>query len=150
MPKRVNETVSQYPHVQPILLDTHVAVWLSADSNLKASVRSKLERAYRDNQLFLSPISAWEIGMLVAKKRLDFGESPLGWLQTFISKFRIKIADLTPEIAINSTYLPGELPGDPADRILVATARAHSAMLASADEAILSYAQEGYVKVLRC
>lgn len=135
----------------PILLDTHIAVWLAEDSpRLKSSTLSLIEIVFHRGDLCLSPISAWEIGLLVSKNKLDLGQSPSAWFNGFVQQFKISVVDITPEIAINSSYLPGKFHGDPADRILVATALAHSTALLSADKEIVSYGKQGFVHVIAC
>lgn len=135
----------------PLLLDTHVAVWLRAGSSrLKPSILALIEHSLYQGKICLSPISAWEIGMLAAKKKLDLGQSPLVWIAGFVDKFNVTILDITPEIAINSSFLPGKFHGDPADRILVATAMAHTTAILTADKNILSYGKQGFVQVISC
>ncbi|CAN5497313.1 type II toxin-antitoxin system VapC family toxin [soil metagenome] len=131
-----------------VLLDTHVAIWLAEGSaRLKPAKLSRIESAFHSGNLCMSPISAWEIGMLVRKKRLDLGQHPLGWFAAFVQQFSINVLEITAEIAINSSYLPGKFQGDPADRILVATALAHAAELVSADKEIISYGKRGLVQI---
>lgn len=151
MPRRVAETTESYFESTPaILLDTHVAIWLSAGLPIKRSALALITAAFSQGKLWLSPISAWEIGILASKKRLDLGQSPLSWLESFVRDFSINVIDFTPETAINSSFLPGKFHGDPADRIIIATARAHSVAVASADEQIIAYGKQGLLKVLPC
>lgn len=88
--------------------------------------------------------------MLVARNRLDLGQPPLRWFESFVQQFSVSVLDLSPEIAINSSFLPGEFHGDPADRMIVASARTLSATIATADAQIVSYGKRGFVKVLSC
>lgn len=133
-----------------ILLDTHTAIWLADDSPKLRAAREILQIAYKHNTLFMSIISAWEIGMLTAKGRLVLSKSPLVWFEEFVRSHGVNILEITTEIAINSSYLPGDLHGDPADRIIVATAAAGEATIITADEKILSYAKKGFVNAIAC
>lgn len=131
---------SQRPDSSGSLLDTHVAVWLSAgSSHLKKGSLNYLESEFNARKLFVSPISAWEVGMLVSRGRLDVGQDVLSWFNGFLEKFSVTLLDITPEIAVNSSFLPGVFHGDPADRILVATAMSNSKTLVTADQKIVDY-----------
>lgn len=88
--------------------------------------------------------------MLVSKNRLTLDQPALLWFVDFVQRFNVSLLDITPEIAINSSFLPGKLHGDPADRIVVATALAHSIALISADDELVSYSKQGFIKVIAC
>lgn len=133
-----------------ILLDTHIAVWLADGSPKLNAARETLRIAYEQDKLFISIISAWEIGLLAAKERLALSSAPLVWFEEFVKNYRVKILEITPEIAINSSYLPGGLHGDPADRIIIATALAEDATILTADKGILSYSKKGFVNAIAC
>lgn len=151
MPKRkVDESTAEYPRHNSILLDTHVAVWLADGIDFDRKGRLAIEEAYEHGTLLVSTITAWEIGMLVSKGRLDLGCEPLLWFEKFARNFNASIIEMTAEIAIGSSFLPGAVHGDPADRILIATALAHSASIASADRNLLSYGRTGAVRVVPC
>lgn len=81
---------------------------------------------------------------------MEFLPDPQTWLSDLIGKPGIREAPLTPSAALAASYLPEPLHGDPADRLLIATAREMNAMLATGDEDILAYAEAGHVEVLRC
>jgi PIN domain nuclease of toxin-antitoxin system len=133
------------------LLDTHIAVWLALDNQrLRSSTVSTIKDSFNEGKLFLSAISAWEIGLLVSKGRLDLGQSPLAWFEGFVQQFNITVLEISPEIAINSSYLPGTLHGDPADRIIIATAMANATAIASADKSVVAYGNSGFVQVIAC
>lgn len=135
--------------LKPILLDTHIAVWLSdASPQLKPTTLSMIESGFYTGQLCISTISAWEVGLLVSKNRLDLGQPPLAWFETFVKQFNISVLEITAEIAINSSFLTGKVQADPADRIILATALAHSATLVSADKEIILYAKQGFIHIV--
>lgn len=94
-------------------------------------------------------IAIWELGLLNQKGRIGFREPIEDWVFTSLALPGIRLADLTPEIALLCNRLPGPLHSDPADRIIVATAIERAATLVTRDKALLSYGAEGHVKVLR-
>ncbi len=147
--QRIKVSHSAIDSARPILLDTLIAIWL-ADNNprLGRSIASLLEDGFNKNKLCMSIISAWEIGLLVSKKRLDLGQPPLSWLDIFIRRFKINLLEISPEIAVNSSYLPGKMHGDPADRIIIATAMTYGVDIVSADKNIISYAKQGFVRII--
>lgn len=133
-----------------LLLDTHVWLWfaLGRTERLAAPVRKKIETAAHGGKLAVSAISVWEIGMLEAKGRIVLGLSCEKWVATALALPGLRLIGLEPEIAVASSRLPGELHGDPADRILTATTRAHDAVLATADERLVEYGKAGFMRIL--
>jgi len=95
-------------------------------------------------------MSAWEIGKGVSRRRLSLPMEPLSFLDGFMERFEAKLSDLTPEILIHSSLMPGEPHKDPMDRILVATARLKNMILVTSDRSILSYGKAGHVRALAC
>lgn len=132
------------------LLDTHVWVWLvdGQVDKLAARLPAAIERAMRDRRCSLSVISVWEASMLEAKGRVTFGADLASIVAASRRSPGVRLVGLTPEIAIESSRLPGDMHPDPADRILVATARAEGATLVTCDERILVYSRSGHVRVL--
>ena len=132
------------------LLDTHVWIWLLAgEEPLRSSpARVTLETAVEPAALRVSIISVWEVGMLEAGGRVGFPGGCEAWTRQALSAPGISLAPLTPQVALASSNLPGEIHGDPADRILVATARALGATIATRDRRILDYAAAGHVSAL--
>jgi len=127
-----------------LLLDTHVWIWLmNADPHLK---RSKwlpiIEKAVEKNRVTVSIISVWEVAMLEAKNRIVLPYSLYEWVHRALGDAGIALASLTPEIAIESTRFPETSGLDPADRILMATAKSLGALLLTRDEKILSYGKK--------
>ena len=102
--------------------------------------------------VFVSPVSAWEIGLLSTRHRsgIQFRPNPKAWFAAALAKTKIKIVDLTPDIAIDSAFLPGQFHRDPADRLLVATARQHGMAVMTSDRKIIDYAAAGFVAVIPC
>jgi PIN domain nuclease of toxin-antitoxin system len=127
------------------LLDTHAWLWLLQGGNgrLGPATRARILAAAQDGALRLSAISPWEVGMLVAKQRLMVSLPCQDWVRQALQVPGLSVVPLTPEIAVESSFLPGEFHGDPADRIIVATARVTDAVIVTADRRILDYARDG-------
>ena len=130
-------------------LDTHTLVWLLAgDARISPSVAEAVQQAAAANQAYVSAITPWEIAMLVAKNRLAFASDVQTWLDEALGQPGITLAPLIPAIAVDSVRLPGIIHGDPADRIIVASARHLRATLVTADAKLLTYGRSGHVAVL--
>jgi PIN domain nuclease of toxin-antitoxin system len=131
------------------IFDTCLLVYLSrADEPISADARKVLKSG--SGGFCVSAISAWEIGLLVSKGRLNFTKQPLEWFRDFAQDKDVNVLDVTPEIFVASSYLPGTLHGDPADRIIIATAREHDLTIITRDRAILAYGAAGHVNTLSC
>ena len=133
----------------PLLLDTHAWLWLVGGLEpLKRSVLSTVERGARQGRIRVSAISVWEVAMLEAKGRIRLSKDCLSWVHDALASPGISLVPLTPEIAVESCRLPGTFHGDPADRILVATARLLGATLITRDTTILSYGRKHHVAAM--
>jgi PIN domain nuclease of toxin-antitoxin system len=134
---------------QGILLDTHTWIWLFQGSKeLSEDVIVKMNQAGSKGKVFISAISVWELSMLVAKGRVTLATSIHQWVEDSLSQPGVNLSLLTPAIAIESSFLPGEFHGDPADKIIVATARINNLILLTRDRKILQYGSEGYIYCL--
>lgn len=132
-----------------VLLDTHVFVWLMQGvDRLGDNALSIINAAIAQDELYISAITPWEIALLVSKSRLALPEDVLEWLQGSISASSIGVAPLNLDVSVASTRLPGELHRDPADRLIVATARHLNALLITEDGLILNYAAQGHVRAI--
>src|ERR1700712_4839829 len=135
----------------PLLLDTHAVIWLFEDMSLVPKAMSAIEAAYRDNTpLLVSPITAWEIGQLVSLNRIGLSATPHRWFARVLATPGMQLAEMSPDILIASSLLPGKPPRDPADRILLATARDLGATLVTRDRELLRYGDEGLGSTLGC
>jgi PIN domain nuclease of toxin-antitoxin system len=103
-----------------------------------------------ENNVGVSPISAWEVGLLSAKGRLAAARSPMSIFGEVLATPGVRVEALSPEVLIESSFLPGAVHGDPADRILIATARRYDLTLVTRDQIILDYARQGHVRALAC
>ncbi|MHB8551825.1 MAG: type II toxin-antitoxin system VapC family toxin, partial [Acidiferrobacterales bacterium] len=116
---------------------------------IKASTRKALERASTDEPLLISIISVWEVALLEAKQRLSLPMTVEAWVERALDRPDIRLIGLErPRTVIDSCRLPGKFHSDPADRLLVATARSENAVLVTHDKKILDYGAAGHVKVL--
>ena len=99
---------------------------------------------------YVSPITAWEVGMLTSRGRLQLLIRPERWFSNLFEVPGVRLADMSPDVLIASSYLPGKPPKDPTDRIIAATARELGATLITRDRALLDYGAQGHVAVLEC
>lgn len=134
-----------------LVLDTHIWIWLlNGDADrLSEESLSAIEVAGQSAQLGVCAISIWEVGMLESKGRLRLSKGCLDWVREALSAPGLRLLPLTPEIAIESSRLPGQIHGDPADRILAATARILNATLVTKDLKLLEYGEQSYLSVLQ-
>jgi len=136
-----------------ILLDTCALIWL-AEGKLSSEAVDMLVHAGLSEGVFVSAVNAWEIGMLAAPRgnrpKLEFHPDPQSWLERILGRPEIRSAPLTPATALAASFLPGDPHGDPADRLLIATAREMDAALMTADPNILAYGRLGHVRTLSC
>ena len=132
-----------------LLLDTHAWIWLMAGNpRLGVQARSAIQQAANENLLYVSAISPWEVAMLVSKERLILNRDVGEWVQEALSQSGIRLKPLSPEVAVASTRLSGSVHPDPADRIIVATARHLDATLVTDDRLLLDYGSAGHLSVL--
>ena len=122
-----------------LLLDTHIWLWSALDAaRLSRRVATALENP--NNELWLSPISLWEVLTLCQKRRLILDPNPQAWIADTLDTTPIREAQITYQVAQETGRV--QLPHrDPADRFLVATARVYALSLVTADEALLKARQ---------
>ena len=124
-----------------IVIDTHILVWwVSGDKSLsKPALEAINSTLASDGEIIVSSISAWEISMLIEKGRLVLSMDVESWLDEVSQIDGVRFMPVDNEIGIKSTMLPGEFHKDPADRMIVATARKLAVPLVTADEKIIKY-----------
>ena len=123
-----------------IVLDTHALVWwANGDAALSKKAKNAIERELDGGQIMVSAISAWEIAMLVAHEKLVLSMDVPSWLSTVGQIEAVRFVPVDVEIGVKSTALPGEFHKDPADRMIVATARKLNVPLVTRDEKIRAY-----------
>ena len=127
-----------------IIFDTHIWLYYINDGpeKLPATVQNAI---LQSDILGVSVISCWEIAMLVARKRLLFSIDVQDWITQSLRYKGVKLIDLTPEIAVLATRLPGEFHKDPADRIIAASCIKFGAPLVTFDQNIINW---GYVQTI--
>ncbi len=110
----------------------------------------EIRRAQKAGALYLSPVSAWEIGVLAQRGKVTLAVSAETYVSRAFSRPGVRIAALTPEIAVRASFLAGQFHADPADRMLVATAILMGLKLVTRDREILRYASSGHLPALAC
>lgn len=129
-----------------IVLDTHVLLWwVSNPEQLSRKARNTIERTISEGSIYISSISAWEIAMLVERKRLALTMDVKDWITSCEAIPYIKFIPVTNGIAIKAVQLTGDIHNDPADRIIVATALSMGVALVTMDQKLRNYQ---YVKTV--
>jgi PIN domain nuclease of toxin-antitoxin system len=122
-----------------IILDTHIWIWwVAGKTQLPPLYRNFIEAQSADG-LGICAISCWEVAKLVERGRLKLPMPTDQWLHAALAYPGVKLLELSPDIAADACCLPGEFHSDPADQIIVATARNHGSELVTMDRRILSY-----------
>ncbi|MGA2484839.1 MAG: type II toxin-antitoxin system VapC family toxin [Roseiarcus sp.] len=135
----------------PLLLDTCAIIWVANDEPIAKEAQEAITAALlADAPVYVSPISAWEVGMLAARRRISLRMSPDKWFDRLLGAPGLRLAELPPSILIASSFLPGDTPTDPADRIIAATAREYDLRVVTRDRRLLAYAESGYCRALAC
>jgi PIN domain nuclease of toxin-antitoxin system len=120
------------------------------DDRLSETALAALEQAEAvKDGIAISPISAWEIGQLVAKGRLRIATDPLIWFQKPLQRGAM-LAPMPPEVLVGASFLPPSGLRDPADRIIAATARTYGYRLMTRDRPLLDFAAEGHMQAIAC
>lgn len=131
-----------------LLLDTCAVIWMADGSGLTATGTQRLQSALDSGEpILMSPITAWEIGVLNKKNRIRLTVDPEVWLDSFQRLWGASWAELSPKILIRSSSLPGNYGNDPADRIILATARELGLTIFTGDRAMIRYGEEGNVSI---
>lgn len=133
-----------------LLLDTHAAIWLTEGQPMTPQANRVIREALQAGELLFSAVSAWEIGLLAARKYIALAMPVQTWLDRLAKKPGIRMIALDAQTALNSTLLPQPFVQDPADRFLVACARALNVPLVTRDKRILDYAKAGHVRAVKC
>lgn len=132
-----------------LLLDTHTLVWsINEGQKLGKGVKESIRVAGDEGRVLVSAITPWEVALLVSKGRLTLETDVMDWVRDALAIPGVTLVGLEPEIAIASTRLPFEMHPDPADRILVATARHLGATLVTADQVLLELASKGHFRAM--
>jgi PIN domain nuclease of toxin-antitoxin system len=133
------------------LLDTHIWFWAQncEAGKLSEEALTEIEEWQQKGKLYVSAISVWEIAMATASGRMYLGMSVEHWIERGTEAGGVQILPLTPRTLIDSTRLPGEIHGDPFDRMILATAREHNLTLVTRDKPIVRYGKQGHLKIIK-
>jgi PIN domain nuclease of toxin-antitoxin system len=129
-----------------LLLDTCALLWLGAGRDLRHGAQEVIAQ----RSLHVSRITVWEIANLVRKRRLALAMPPLAWFLKAVEQMGASLPPLSLEVLADSCALPGDPPSDPADRIIIATARGAGLIVVTRDEKILRYSRTGHVRTMEC
>lgn len=134
-----------------LLFDTNIFLRFASGEALRGDAGNRiLARRATGERAFVSSYTAWEIGMLVSKGRYQLTAEPLAFFDEFVLSASFVVLNTTTSILVASHFLPGKLNKDPADRIIVATARARGLTLCTTDADLVSYGRAGHLAVLPC
>jgi PIN domain nuclease of toxin-antitoxin system len=135
-----------------VLLDTCAAIWVGNRDVLSPAALQAIRTAAARAELLISPVTGWEIGLATKLRRhpLMLLPTPQAWLADLLARPGVRVAPLEPETALSASYLPGQLHRDPADRLLIATARELDVPIVTRDQRILAYAAQGHVQAIAC
>ena len=132
--------------LRPLLLDTHIWLWLVLGSAVLSSAgRKRISGAASVGNLRIAAITVWEIALLASRSRIILGKPTILWVAEADAASTVTIEPLSPSIAVKSWELPETFHPDPADRMIVATARVTGAVLMTRDQQILDYAARGHL-----
>lgn len=134
----------------PFLLDTCAAMWIVSGEIPQQAADALSEARVAGLPAYVSPITAWEVGMLASKGRFRSPYTPQRWFEQLMSKPDTELAELSPKVLLESSFLPGSLHRDPADRIIAATAREFGFTVMTRDGPLLDYAAQGYLSAIEC
>jgi PIN domain nuclease of toxin-antitoxin system len=134
---------------RPLLLDTHVWLWfMLADAELAIGEQNVINGAAASGQLRIAAISVWEAALLASRGRVVLSQPLRQWMMEAVSAPGLSIEPLSPQVAVEACLLPPAFHRDPADRLIVATARVASATLMTRDRRILDYAARGHLSAM--
>ncbi|MGI9392250.1 MAG: type II toxin-antitoxin system VapC family toxin [Parvibaculales bacterium] len=132
----------------PLLLDSCALIWVLNGDDIKPAARAQIEQELEERrQIYASPISAWELGLLQSRNKL-ITAGPL--MEKLSELSALAWADMSPEVLYASSFLPATPPNDPGDRIIITTARELDMTIVTRDRQILDYGQSGHVRCLPC
>lgn len=134
-----------------VLLDTHAAIWM-AEGTIGVAPAERIEDAMRRSAIYVSIVTAWEVGMLSVPRRdgRELQVDAVEWFRDLLSLPGVRLAPCTPTISVAASRLPDFAHRDPADRLLIATARELKVPMITRDDRIQAYAETGALAVIPC
>ena len=134
-----------------LLLDTCAAIWIANGDAIAAAAQDEITQALRQGEtVYVSPITAWEIGLLASRGRISLRLDPLRWFGRLMQAPGLKLAAMDAGVLVASSFLPDCDLRDPADRIIVATAREYDYRIVTRDRIMLAYAGRGLCRTIAC
>ena len=133
-----------------ILLDTCAVLWVAAGEISQKAAIALTQSRDAGLMTYVSPITAWEIGILSRRGRFKSSYSPQRWFARLMETPATALAALSPEVLLESSFLPGQIGEDLADRIIAATAREYGFTVMTRDRVLLDYAAQGYLSAMEC
>lgn len=133
-----------------LLLDTCALIWYLGKFPMENKAIQAIEARSIAGDVFMNPVSAWEISMLISKSRLSLSLPVEAWFEKAQLVAGLKLKKIPLSVLISAPQLPGSPPKDPVDSIMIAIAREKNMTLVTRDKEILDYGNLGYVRVLPC
>ena len=134
-----------------LILDTCAVIWLAEEAKFSPLARQAIDEAVEGgDSVCVSPISAWEVSNQIRKGRLRTTKNAQVWFDDFMTGSGFIVALMPVPVLIGSSFLPGNPPADPADRIIAATAREYGYTIVTRDRALLAYADAGHINAIGC
>ena len=131
-----------------VVFDTHVFLWyMEENPKLSTKFLNSIERLHKFSPVLISPLTLWEISLLAERGRIVLEMDCLDWIEKALLWPGCQLAPITPQIAVLSNRLPGNIHKDPVDRMLIATSFENKAVLVTCDEAILEYGKNHFISV---
>lgn len=132
-----------------VLLDTHAWFWLTTDDpKLNLAARREIEKAHTAQSIFMSSISLWELALKHSRGKLELDRPIRPWLRQALKTSETRLISMDVEIAAACAELPEAFHGDPADRIIAATARSEGLRLVTHDKKLLALAKQGFFQAI--
>lgn len=146
-----NETTpnNNTPEVDKLILDTHILIWYVEGINLSESQVALIDQMRDKASLYISAISIWEIALLVSRERIALSIDLDQWIKQALSITGLNLVDLSISILTQSCTLSNYEHKDPADRMIIASARSINSHLMTSDQKIIDYADKGYLKIYK-
>lgn len=136
----------QMAKAQSLVLDTHVWLWfVTGNSNLSKGAIAEVTKAALAGRVLIPAICVWEVAMLEERGRITLNKPVTDWIAEALDLPGISLYPSTPDVSVESCRLPGSVHGDPADRMIIATARIESSTIFTRDKRIIDYSKLGFV-----
>ncbi len=134
----------------PLLLDTHVWIWMENDNprRISPAAERRIAQAESSASILISAVSLWELAMLDARGRIEVVPDALSWMRRSLALPGRVLVPLSPEITVTSVQIPDPPVADPMDLMLLATALVERAELMTADRKLLEYGKRHRLRIV--